>query len=182
MKSSQVDNKSSENMKNSSLKSHIDEVSGAIEIPLEMHGVTPAVGNCWYKACASLMQLNKMKSMSAKELRKEVVDNIEKCENFTNAFEMIFEYKYSEFMKFKAKHYQEGEFTDENGVMVLATGYYLGVTLRIFSRSNTKTQPYTEYNKNQPIVFNIFLDDRNKNSEHFQSLKQPNMEQIISNN
>ena len=123
-----------------------------------------------------------MKKISAKELRKEVVDNIEKCENFTNVFEMIFEYKYSEFMKFKAKHYQEGEFTDENGVIVLATGYYLGVTLRIFSRSNTKTQPYTEYNKNQPIVFNIFLDDRNKNSEHFQSLEQPNMEQILSNN
>ena len=123
-----------------------------------------------------------MKNMSAKELREKVVDNIEKCENFTNIFEMIFKYKYSEFMKFKAKHYQEGEFTDDNGVMVLATGYYLGVTLRIFSRSNTKTQPYTEHNKNKPIVFNIFLDDRNKNSEHFQSLKQPNMEQIASNN
>ena len=54
--------------------------------------------------------------------------------------------------------------------------YYLGVTLRIFSRSNTKLQPYTEHNKNQPIIFNIFLDDRNINSEHFQSLKQPKVE------
>ena len=57
--------------------------------------------------------------------------------------------------------------------MVLATGYYLGVTLRIFSRTNTKLYPYTEHNETQPIIFNIFLDDRSKNSEHFQSLKQP---------
>ena len=98
---------------------------------------------------------------------------MEKCENFKNVFEIVFDSNYSKFIKFKAKHYQEGEFTDEEGVIVLATGYYLGVTLRIFSRSNTKIQPYTEYNKNQPIVFNIFLDDRNRNSEHFQSLKEP---------
>merc|ERR1712148_70932 len=52
-----------------------------------------------------------------------------------------------------------------------ATGYYLGVTLRIFSRTNTKNQPYTEHNENQPIIFNIFLDDRT--SGHFQSLMQP---------
>merc|ERR1712074_423272 len=38
---------------------------------------------------------------------------------------------------------------------------------------NTKLQPYTEHNENQPIIFNIFLDDRTVNSEHFQSLKQP---------
>merc|ERR1712030_26961 len=50
-------------------------------------------------------------------------------------------------------------------------GYYLGVTLRIFSRTNTKKQPYTEHNENQPIIFNIFLDDRT--SGHFQSLMQP---------
>merc|ERR1712030_31637 len=122
-----------------------------------------------------------MESLSAKDLRKQVVDNIEKCENFKDVFEMIFESKYSEFKKFKAKHYQEGEFTDEDGVIVLATSYYLGVTLRIFSRSNTKIQPYTEYNENQPIVFNIFLDDRNKNSEHFQSLRQPDMKQFLDN-
>merc|ERR1712030_220188 len=85
-----------------------------------------------------------MKDISAKELRKEVVDNIENCENFSNVFETIFGSDYGKFAKFKTKHYQEGVFTDEDGVIALATGYYLGVTLRIFSRSNTKMQPYTE--------------------------------------
>ena len=33
-------------MKNSPLKSHIDEVSGVIEIPLEMHGVTKLRSMC----------------------------------------------------------------------------------------------------------------------------------------
>merc|ERR1712030_48282 len=42
---------------------------------------------------------------------------------------------------------------------------------RIFSRTNTKKLPYTEHNENQPIIFNIFLDDRT--SGHFQSLMQP---------
>ena len=93
------------------------------------------------------MKLNKMRDISANELRKEVVNNIEKCENFNNVFEMIFGSDYSELAKFKAKHYQEGEFTDEDGVIVLATGYYLGVTLRILSKSNTKFQPYTEHNE-----------------------------------
>ena len=79
---------------------------------------------------------------------------------------MIFESDYDKFAKFKAKHYQEGEFTDEDGVIALATGYYLGVTLRIFSKSNSKLQPYTEYNENKLIIFNVFLDDRSINSEH----------------
>ena len=95
-------------MKSSPLKNHIDEVSKIIEIPLEMHGVTKAMGNCWYEACASLMKLNKMEILSAKDLRKEVVNNIEKCENFKNVFEMIFESKYSEFKKFKANITRKG--------------------------------------------------------------------------
>ena len=88
-------------------------------------------------------------------------------------FEITFESNYIKLAAFKKKHYREGEFTDEDGVIALATGFYLGVTLRIFSSSNTKRHPYTEHNANQPVIFNIFLDDRTTNSEHFQSLKQP---------
>ena len=157
----------------SGLEKHIDEVSKQIEIPLKKHETTPGVGNCWYEACASLLKLNNMRNISAKQLRKEVVDNIEHCKNFKNVFEMVFESDYTKLPEFKEKHYREGEFTDENGVIALATGFYLGVTLRIFSRSNTKLYPYMEHNGNQPIIFNIFLDDRSANSEHFQSLKQP---------
>ena len=83
---------------------------------------------------------------------------------------MIFDSNAKELQKFKNKHAKEGEFTDEDGVLVLATGYYLGVTLRIISRSNTREQPYTEYNSNQEKIFNIFLDDRQVKSEHFQAL------------
>ena len=87
------------------------------------------------------MKLNNMGNISAKQLRKEVVDNIENCKNFANVFEMIFESNYAKLAEFKEKHHREGEFTDEDGVIALATGYYLGVTLRIFSGSNTKLQP-----------------------------------------
>ena len=157
----------------SGLEKQIDEISKKVGIPLKKHETTPGVGNCWYEACASLLKLNNMKDISAKQLRKEVVDNIEKCNNFKNVFEIVFESDHTKLAEFKTKHCREGEFTDEDGVMVLATGLYLGVTLRIFSKSNTKLHPYTEYNENQTTIFNIFLDDRSKHSEHFQSLKQP---------
>jgi hypothetical protein len=124
------------------------------------------------------MKLNGMGTMTAKQLRKEVVDNIENCENFANVFAMIFKSDHTKLAEFKKKHHREGEFTDEDGVMTLATGYYLGGTLRIFSRTNTRKQPYTEHNENQPIIFNIFLDDRT--SGHFQSLLQPKTSNIDS--
>ena len=162
------------------LEKHIEEVSEKVGVPLKKHETTPGVGNCWYEACASLMKLNNMGTMSAKQLRKEVVDNIENCENFANVFEMIFKSDYTKLAEFKKKHHREGEFTDEDGVMTLATGYYLGVTLRIFSRTNTKKQPYTEHNENQPVIFNIFLDDRT--SGHFQSLMQPKVANNPENN
>ena len=95
------------------------------------------------------------------------------CKNFESVFEMVFDSDYTKLSEFKEKHHREGEFTDEDGVIALATGYYLGVTLRIFSHTNTKLYPYTQHNENQPTIFNIFLDDRSANSEHFQSLKQP---------
>ena len=120
------------------LERHIEEVSEKVGVTLKKHETTPGVGNCWYEACASLMRLNNMGIMSAKQLRKEVVDNIENCENFANVFEMIFKSDYTKLAEFKKKHHREGEFTDEDGVMTLATGYYLGVTLRIFSRTNKK--------------------------------------------
>ena len=118
----------------SALEKHIGEVSQKIGINLKKHETTPGVGNCWYEACASLMKLNNMKDISAKQLRKEVVNNIENCKNFKHVFGMIFESNYKKFSEFKEKHHREGEFTDEDGVLVLATAYYLGVTLRIFSK------------------------------------------------
>ena len=77
-----------------------------------------------------------MRNIFAKQLRKEVVNNIEHCENFDNVFEMIFESNYKKFSEFKEKHHREGEFTDENGVLALATGYYLG------GYSQDQTQSY----------------------------------------
>ena len=120
----------------SDLEKHIKEVSDMIEVPLEKHETTPGVGNCWYEACASLLKLNNIRTMSAKQLRKEVVDNIENCENFANVFEMMFKSDYTKLEEFKKQHHREGEFTDIDGIIVLATGYYLGVTLRVFSRTN----------------------------------------------
>ena len=136
------------NLKMADLEKHISEVSRKIDIQLEKtFETTPGVGNCCYEACASLLRLINMRNISAKQPRKEVVDNIENCENFDNFFEMCLNSDYAELEKFKEKHYREGEFTDENGGMVMATAFTLGVTLRLYSDSNSKRLPYTEYNK-----------------------------------
>ena len=143
-----------------------------------MYGITPAVGNCWYEACSSLSELNNMPKLSAKELRIKVVNHIEKSPNFDNVSSMIFESNITKLEEFKSKHKKEGVFTDEDGILALATGYYLNVTLRIISRSNTSDLPYTEYNPNQKITFYIFLDDRSVGSEHFQAIT---MGSVMSN-
>ena len=91
--------------KKSGLEKQIDEISKKVGIPLKKHETTPGVGNCWYEACASLLKLNNMKDISAKQLRKEVVDNIENCKNFKNAFEMVFDSDYTKLSEFKEKHY-----------------------------------------------------------------------------
>ena len=57
--------------KKSALEKQIYKVSNEINVCLEMHKITPAVGNCWYEACSSLMKLNRMRDMSSKELRKK---------------------------------------------------------------------------------------------------------------
>ena len=153
------------------LEEHIEEASEKIGVNLVKHETTPGGGNCWYEACVCLMKLNNMRTMTAKQLRRAVVENIENCPNFAYVFEMIFKCDQEKLEEFKKKHIKEGEYTDLDGVMTLATAYYLGVTLRIFSRTNSKKNPYTEHNPNQMIIFNVFLDDRS--SGHFQSLLQP---------
>ena len=42
-----------------------------------------------------------MGTMTAKQLRKEVVDNIENCRNFANVFEMIFKSDHEKLAEFK---------------------------------------------------------------------------------
>ena len=156
----------------SDLEKYIEEIATKNEVPLKKtFETTPGVGNCWYEACATLLKINNIKTISAKQLRKEIVDNIEHCDNFPHVFDMIFKSDHKKLEEFKKQHHREGEFTDGPGVMVVATAFYLGVSIRVFSKSNTKKLPYTEYNPNRPVIFNIFFDDRS--SGHFQSLIQP---------
>ena len=54
------ENKETSTIMKSTLEKHINEVAKKIDVHLEMHEITPAVGNCWYEACSSLMKLNKM--------------------------------------------------------------------------------------------------------------------------
>ena len=74
----------------SDLEKYIEEVADKIEVPLEKtYETTPGGGNCWYEACANLLRINNIRTISAKQLRKEIVDNIENCENFPHVFELF---------------------------------------------------------------------------------------------
>merc|ERR1711984_10354 len=97
----------------------------------------PGIGNCWYEAISSLMRLYN---------RKEIIDNMENCENFEVVNELL-KFDGRTIEEFKEEHRQEGTFTDENGIMTITTAMYLGITLRIVTKTNTEERPYTEYNE-----------------------------------
>ena len=89
-----------------SLEEHIEEVSEKIGVPLVKHETTPAIGNCWYEACVCLMKLNNMRTMTAKQLRKEVVENMENCPNFAYVWEMIFKFDQKKTRRVQKETYQ----------------------------------------------------------------------------
>ena len=101
------------------------------------------------------------------------VNNLEYCPNFEHFFEICCNSDYKKLKQFKEKHSREGEFTDEEGGIVAATAFTLGVTIRNYSGSSSKQHFFLDHNPNQPTTFHIFHNQRIKNSEHFQSLKQP---------
>ena len=112
------------------LEKYIGEVSRRIGVHLEKTvETTPGIGNCWYESCALLSRINKVRDISAKQLREEVVNNLENCENFEHFFEICCGSDYKKLKEFKKKHSREGEFTDEAGGMVAATAFTLGVTI-----------------------------------------------------
>ena len=130
----------------SSLEKHIEEVSREIGIALKKTTVTtPGKGNCWYEATALLARTYNVRNMTAKQLRELVVNNLEKCENFDHFFEIVCGSNYAKLKQFKATHSKEGEFTDMDGEMVIATALTLGVTIRIYSKSCTKKSALLQY-------------------------------------
>ena len=70
-----------------------------------------------------------MKNISAKQLREEVVNSLENCPNFEHFFETSCNSDYKKLKQFKEKHSREDEFTDEDGGIVAATAFTLGVTI-----------------------------------------------------
>ena len=145
----------------SNLEKYIDEISKRIGVKLEKTAVTtPGKGNCWYEAVALLSRTYNVKNISAKQLREMVVNNLEKCSNFDHFFEISCNSDYAKLRQFKATHSREGEFTDMDGGMVIATALTLGVSIRIYSKSSSKECQYMEHNPGQSTIFHIFLDQR----------------------
>ena len=165
--------------KKTDLEKEIEAVCKKLGIPLlEKYETTPGIGNCWYEAISSLMRLYNMKKISAKQLRKEIIDNMENCKNFEVVNELL-KFDGRTIEEFKEEHRQEGTFTDENGIMAITTAMYLGITLRIVTKTNTEERPYTEYNEGKPHTFYIFHDTRGPG--HFQSLKPPKIKKSPAN-
>ena len=157
--------------KKSDLEKEIEKVCKKLGIPLlEKYETTPGIGNCWYEAISSLMRLYNIRNISAKQLREEVIDNMEQCENIEVIRENL-KAKNMTIEDFKEKHRQEGTFTDKDGIMAMTTALYLGITLSIISSSNNERNPFTVYNKGKPYNFYIFYDERAPG--HFQSMKHP---------
>ena len=84
--------------------------------------------------------------MKVEELRSKEVNHIENYPNFQNINEIEFNFSKEKLKAFKEKHSHRGTFTDDSGILVLATSFLLDVTIQIVSQTNTVKLPYTTYN------------------------------------
>ena len=164
--------KSNDNPKNDkNIETLISKTAIKIRIPLKMSLPTPAFGNCWWECIADQMRINKMRKMSPSMLRKNIIKNIEQCESFDFWKTVSFHDDINEVLAFKQEQLIEGTFTDMDGVAVLATAEYLGVSIKIYTSQSSAKYPYMLLNPGKHITFNIFLDITTEKQEHYQSLK-----------
>lgn len=124
------------------LPTHIKQYN----LPLKVSTPTPAFGDCWWEACMDQLKLNKMTHpKNALKLRRNIVKNLTKNPCFQTFFEVGFGNDLDVYNSFVKEQCKSGTFTDENGILVLATAMHLGVKVNIVAPDNNDQNPFTSY-------------------------------------
>ena len=81
-----------------------------------------------------------------------------------------------EYTKFEHKQKKSGTFTDQNGIIVIATALFLKATIKIIAPDNNQKCPFTSYNSNRLNKLSFWIahyptHSETKSDGHFQSLK-----------
>ena len=121
-------------------------------LELEIFGTIPSNGDCWYHSIFSLLLYNKIDVpyADAKQLRVATVNSIHSRHPLYEVWlQMCFREKDKYLEDFKRLHCQAGVFTDNNGVIVIATAMLLNITVNIVATSNNSTTPFTVINPSE---------------------------------
>ena len=129
----------------------IETVIKENKLNLKFGKPTPAVGNCWWEGC--IENMNQIGLLvpgitTAKDLRIAVVNSIKDhplCKS--HWLPIAFGNDTKKLRRFLKAQKKDGEYTDENGVIALATSLFLNVQINIIAPDNNSTNPFTAYNK-----------------------------------
>ena len=169
-------NISSSFVSRNALLDHINK----FELGLRERPPVPADGNCWYWSNVDLVKKYQLAAPAdPHELRKAVTNTLEKHKHKKHWVKNYFQGKVRKYNKFIKEHSQPGTFTDNYGIIVLATGDYLDVKYHLIGTSNNAQNPFTTLGEeSRTRVFHVGLfqdttdiDDGPRQAGHYQSLE-----------
>ena len=127
-----------------SLLRHVEERG----IQVERLGTVPSNGDCWYESIFNIMNHNSLYRdgiQDALDLRKAIVKSINSSHPLFDTWLVIcFRGRLALMNAFKRLHSNSGVFTDNDGIINIATAYYLHTDIHIVGTSNTDQSPFTQ--------------------------------------
>ena len=169
-------NISSSFVSRNALLDHINK----FQLGLQERPPVPADGNCWYWSNVDLVKKFQLAAPSDPHvLRKAVTNSLENHKHKKHWVKNYFQGKIRKYKKFIKEHSVPGAFTDNYGIIVLATGDYLDVKYHLIGTSNNAQNPFTilgDENRTQVFHVGLFQDttdihDGPRTAGHYQSLE-----------
>ena len=157
----------------------VDHIS-RFNLGLRERPPTPADGNCWYWCNVDLIKKFELAApLDPNELRKAVTNTLDNHKHKKHWLKHYFQGKSRKYKKFIKDHSQPGTFTDNYGIIVLATGDYLDVKYHLVGTSNNAQNPFTKLGEDErTMVFHVGLyqdttdsNDGPRQAGHYQSLE-----------
>ena len=158
------------------LVEHIDKFN----LGLRERPPVPADGNCWFWSNVDLIKKFELAApVDPNELRKAVTNTLETHKHKKHWLKHYFQGKTRKYKKFIKDQSKPGTFTDNYGIIVLATGDYLDVRYHLIGTSNNAQNPFTilgDEEKTNVFHVGLFQDTTDVNegprqAGHYQSLE-----------
>ena len=157
------------------LINHINKFNLGLEIEVR----TPAFGDCFYEAIINQAHILKIKCpKTVVALRKAILESIPDSPLYNAWMSLLFENNEENLKAFIRKHKKKNQYTDKEGLIILATVEYFKIPINIVCSNNNEKNPYTVHSPTTRVGDNeIWIGYMQDTSEeidgqdgHFQSL------------